>query len=159
KTNWIVTGLAYSPSFKSDRTCFAASVGGLYRSADAGETWTLTPPAEKYLARISLSPDFATDRLAFIIGGMLHPSHDGAATFSAPIYKSRVSGLWCAPGIATTGEAWLISPWAGVAYTTDRGKTWTDSNAGLDEFRPTDLAVSPGFRQDGTLFLTTVGGG
>ena len=53
-----VTGLAISPTFVRDGTCFAATMAGLFRSEDTGERWNRVGDP---LAAQAISPAYARD--------------------------------------------------------------------------------------------------
>jgi len=124
-----VTAVALSPGFATDRTLFAGLLAGIFRSTDAGDSWTaigdgldLRPPhGDLYLAGIALaiSPDFERDQT---------------------LYAGTSSGLYRTPD---RGQSWtrlaLPEPDADLAVT--------------------GLAISPAFADDRTVLVQTEGGG
>jgi photosystem II stability/assembly factor-like uncharacterized protein len=86
QTNLHFLGTLPSPSFHVDRTVFAATFEGLYRSFDGGQSWIWVNVLHPALVRsLALSNRFAEDgRLAVSsYGGGLFGSEDGGQTFTA----------------------------------------------------------------------------
>lgn len=63
-----VNALALSPAFASDRTLFASTAEGVFRSTDAGANWQRADqglPLSPFGYNLTFSPTFATDRTLF----------------------------------------------------------------------------------------------
>ena len=81
------TVLAISPNFATDGTAFAAGAEGLFRSSDAGATWTAVTGApfegRRYVEAVAVSPDFAADGLIIVSlrGKGLYRSTDRGQSF------------------------------------------------------------------------------
>jgi photosystem II stability/assembly factor-like uncharacterized protein len=81
--------MAISPDFAADQTIFASSVAGLFRSQDAGRSWsqlTVNPSlSDVPVNAIGISPSFGEDGVvvASLKGQGLYRSNDGGATFES----------------------------------------------------------------------------
>ena len=81
--------LAISPDYGNDRTLFAGTVAGLFRSVDAGESWSKVDckgcESDWNIAAVAVSPDVANDGIVIISvkGSGILKSTDRGLTFSA----------------------------------------------------------------------------
>ena len=79
--------LAVSPNFPKDQVVFASSMAGLFKSTDAGRSWsrlTVSPSlADVPVNAIGISPDFADDSVIVVSlkGQGLYRSSDGGNAF------------------------------------------------------------------------------
>ena len=147
-----VHAYAFSPDFAADRTVFAATWGGLFRSTDGGENWRwLTrlyggPPGS--IIAVAVAPDYATSGhvLAGRGWGGVGVSRDGGINWTVN-YSVGAGVIAYSPDFASDGMAFAGS-YGGLQKTSDGGITWT-----LVLTQPVfALAVSPQFGTDGTLF-------
>jgi len=80
--------LAVSPSFASDQTVFASSAVGLFKSSDAGRSWskmTVSPSLiDVPVIGVGVSPEFKDDGVVVVSlkGRGLFRSNDGGETFA-----------------------------------------------------------------------------
>ena len=80
--------LAISPNYQGDRTVFAATSEGIWRTVDGGTSWSRLPGAAyggaSYIENIALSPDFGRDRtfLVSVRGKGLFRTEDGGQSFT-----------------------------------------------------------------------------
>jgi photosystem II stability/assembly factor-like uncharacterized protein len=165
RTGGTVTGLALSPSFATDKTAFAATMAGIYRSKDGGASWQpindgLTSP---FTISIAVAPTFADD--GFVLagaraGGLYQTVNGGDEWHPVEIWGQResVQALAISPNYKRDHSAMLGSESAGVFRTTTDGRTWSASNFGLLELGVLALAYSPSFEQDETAFCITTDG-
>lgn len=136
-----------SPSFASDGLVFLLHQGRLWRGESRGERWIDITPlvGDQSIQRVVFSPAFASDRTIF------------AAVVSAPF-----------PGVeALSGnEPSLVSAAnersAGILVSSDAGLSWQPlfgqpEIEGVPYRHVFDLAVSPAFPNDPTLFAYTWG--
>jgi photosystem II stability/assembly factor-like uncharacterized protein len=160
-----VTGLAFSPGFANDRTVFAATMAGVYRSRDAGKSWQpvndgLTSP---FTICVAVSPRFVDDGTVLVgarAGGLYQTSNGGEEWHPVEIWGQResVQAIALSPNFGRDHEALLGSESSGVYRTTTGGKTWSASNFGLLELGILALAYSPSFSDDQTAFCVTTNG-
>ncbi len=107
-----------------------AKQGGLYRSDDAGNTWTLVNDDERYRQRAwYFTHVFADPQNAdtvYVLNTGLFRSNDGGKTFDLlPAPHGDHHGLWIDP---TDPKRIMNSNDGGVTISTDGGKTWTQQN-------------------------------
>jgi len=160
-----VTDLAVSPDFLDDQTVFAATMAGLFRSPDAGQSWRRVgaPLTGLSLTAVAISPDFARDGLVLVAsleGGLLRVTRDGA-TWVAGDFQGRavqVTALAMSPHFARDGLAFAATIAGGVFRSRDRGVTWEPSSFGLLDLDVSALAIAPDFARDETLFAATATG-
>ena len=107
-----------------------AKKGGLYRSDDAGNTWTLVNDDERYRQRAwYFTHVFADPKNAdtvYVLNTGAFRSNDGGKTFSLlPAPHGDHHGLWIDP---TNPQRLFNSNDGGVTISIDGGKTWTQQN-------------------------------
>jgi len=161
-----VIALAFVPG--SGSVAYAwADQAGLYRSGDAGATWTHvfspTDAASWGLQSLAISPDFARDRLMFagFVGAQnFRRSADGGATWH-PSDTGLPPGLVWGSAIALSPDfardrTIFLGTDRGVFRSDDGGVTWAKlANVGLPQAGILSLALSPDFASDpprGALF-------
>lgn len=59
--------MAVSPAFAADRTLFAGTAGGMYRSDDGAQHWTALDPGAANALKIVPSPAYAADQTLFVL--------------------------------------------------------------------------------------------
>ena len=167
-----VKGIAISAQFGVDRTVYAAVHGhGIYRSQDAGATWTrpgFRGMDDLAVMGLSVSPVTSTEIYAWT-GTTLFRSVNGGEKWS-----KRTSGLpsggtgqfldvQFAPDYAASKTLLLATAHRGVFKSTNLGSDW--ESAGLTEWgRIQGVAFSPDYRSSGgdifgTIFASTEHGG
>jgi photosystem II stability/assembly factor-like uncharacterized protein len=125
---------------------------GLWKSVDAGATWTLLPGYERTAQSLLVDPFDPDVVLAGELGVGLFRSEDGGQTWN------QVTGLpfFQVPALAADptrpGRIWLGADERGVFRSLDHGRTWRVSRRGLnashlqaaafDPFRPRTLYVA-----------------
>jgi photosystem II stability/assembly factor-like uncharacterized protein len=99
--------------------------GGVFRSADRGETWVKVNdlcPRPFYFGQIRIDP--SDDRRVYVLGVALHVSRDGGRTFR-PETDTAVHADWHALWIDPKDSDHLIGGSdGGVFLTSDRGRSW-----------------------------------
>jgi len=163
-----ITALALSPRFASDRVVLACTWRtGVHRSRDGGITWEirdqgLSTELESRLGRprpdfrrLALSPEFADDGTVYLAGfNGLSVSVDGGCNWSSleTISVRYVDGLAVSPAHAGDTTLAINTYGAGIYRSDDRGRSWVARNTGLPALRGLDIAFSPGYANDRTLF-------
>ena len=130
-----------SPTFADDGLLLLQADRHLLRSTDAGQTWTTVALAgEKGTEAVAFSPSYATDRT-------IVASIAAIDMRDAPIVR---------PG---TNEP---DTEAGMLLSSDGGASWSPialpSHDGTRVPRVTQIALSPTFAEDGTLFVEALDG-
>lgn len=144
-----VHALAQAPS--EPAVVYAYVVGaGIYRSADAGDTWEPAAPVGEQLpgdlAALAVDPSDPQTVLAGSGSSGVFRSTDGAATFT------RTTD-WGTIGLAYgDDDQVLAATLRGVDLSTDGGRTW-DNLANADAFEGQPLAVAIG--PDGERWVVT----
>ncbi|NER79668.1 MAG: hypothetical protein F6K42_08810 [Leptolyngbya sp. SIO1D8] len=162
--------LVISPDFATDQTLFNTGKQGIYKSADAGNSWDLLTAGTELEAaggaQIEISPDFGNDQTLFVgTRDGLYRTQDGGGTWQ----RLQSQSYGNAPYI----EAIAFSPNYGNDQTvmvSIRGRGLFKSQDGGNTFGPSgnpDLAIarlgyvpsagralqfSPNYAEDNTLF-------
>jgi photosystem II stability/assembly factor-like uncharacterized protein len=101
------------------------ATGGVFRSADRGETWVKLNdlcPRPFYFSQVRIDPN--DDRRVFVLGGGLHASTDGGKTFSAddaPSAHVDLHAMWIDPKDSAHA---VLGTDGGVYFTYDSGRNW-----------------------------------
>jgi photosystem II stability/assembly factor-like uncharacterized protein len=150
-----VKALAISPAFATDRILFAGTGDGLYRSGDGGASWEAVAgyPGLPVLS-LALSSGWP-DHPVLLVGTDLgvYRTTDGGATWARGQGLATLSA-W---PIAFSPSGNLLLTGArnhGVYGSTDTGASWLPMGlqAGGWHYNIPDVAVSPVYATDGTLF-------
>ena len=78
--------LVISPDFINDKTLFNTGMLGIYKSDNAGKSWSLLTDSPEFenlpAAQIAISPNFADDQTLFVASGQgLYRTEDGGQTW------------------------------------------------------------------------------
>jgi hypothetical protein len=126
--------LAVSPNYGSDRTVFAASTEGLYKTVDGGASWqkleSLIDIGNSYVIGMAISPEYANDAtlIVSVKGVGLFRTDDGGEGFVA-IGSSLIADnhaiehIVFSASYAADGTIYASSE-AALFLSTDRGMTW-----------------------------------
>ena len=166
-----VQALAASPTYATDHTLFAGTSGGIYRSDDAGQHWTLlgagpTGPISNTL-KIVPSPAYPSDRTLFLLittvglpgRGVLRSTDDGAS-WQAIWEGAAAQDLVVSPDYASDGLLFLGGAPFGqpqIYRSVDRGDTWLPTDGQPSDLDVFLLVTSPNYAADSTLFATGYG--
>ena len=174
---WVVVALALSPAYAQDATVFVTEgmwpTGyRVHRSTDEGLTWQDKSPAWTDLPTppgLAISPDFATDRTLYVVGGtQTFVSTDGGDTFAQPggwFAAHAVAALAFSPAYPTDDTLFALVPDDGLYKSVDGGTTWNPAGPGV---LLSTFAVSPNYAEepmllavgqaDGQLYVSDDGG-
>ncbi|HYT73956.1 MAG TPA: hypothetical protein VEL79_04335, partial [Vicinamibacterales bacterium] len=150
-----------------------ATGNGVYKSTDAGKTWThLGLPDSQMIAMIDVSPRDPNRVFVAVLGHPYGPnaergifrSTDGGKSFEKVLYKDEYTSgddvridpgdpntvyaaLWQQQQSFTEGGAFgpaADSNSGGIFKSTDGGTTWTELKEGLPDVTQANLALAPG---------------
>ncbi len=150
-----------SPEFASDRTVLMGTEEqGVLRSSDGGTSWSPLNSGlpDSCINALALSPEFGRDRtMVAATGQSIAISADGGESWRLVAAEPEVIlalGIGSpAPASRDSGQVILAGLVAGgILRSADGGKSWEKANQGLAASYLVDLALSPGFETDGTLF-------
>jgi len=164
-----ITSLTISHDFGTDSTIFASTwYEAVFRSDDGGKTWkkygtgvTTDPQADDphfnlpHFRDLRISKTFGKDRTIFL-GGFdgLFKSTDGGDVWTQmeTMSPKPIVGLSLSPGYRTDSTVAIATFLGGPYITDDRGTTWKVINRGLKISKIMDIAISPNFSSDNTMF-------
>jgi photosystem II stability/assembly factor-like uncharacterized protein len=135
------------------RTNDQPDTGGIFRSADRGETWVKVNdlcPRPFYFGQVRVDPN--NGRRVYVAGINLHVSEDGGKTFrpdGALGVHADHHALWIDPA---DSEHLILGCDGGVAYSYDGGQTWEHlKNLPLAQFYAVGLDLRKPYRIYGGL--------
>jgi hypothetical protein len=146
---------------------YAGTVDGIYKSSDAGVTWTKLKGVVAGETLLAISPGFDNDHTIFAgtAGGLLVSNDAGATWTAAPLPSTPVStveAVALSPDFSSDHTLLASVGGVGLFKSTDAGKTFTAVGADLleqnlvisDFTNPTGAAIqfSPAFARDHTIF-------
>ena len=153
-----VTELKIARSGASDYVLFLAPGGGeLYRSSSTQADWTIVlEPSSSMVSVIAVSPDFTQDNTVIVAkstGNLLISTDEGNnwSDIGNPV-GTKIHGIAIAPGGAK--EIFLATS-NGIFYSDDWSKTYTFKSSNLPIGIINNIAVSPNYLFDKTVFCTT----
>jgi photosystem II stability/assembly factor-like uncharacterized protein len=150
QTDKTSTSVAGQGPKKSDKV----ELGGVFRSADKGKTWTKLNdlcPRPFYYGQIRIDPN--DDRRIYVLGIALHVSTDGGQTFSG---GNRAAGahpdhhaLWIDPH---DSDHLVLGNDGGLYFSYDRGATWEHvANLPIGQFYAAGVDMRKPYRVYGGL--------
>lgn len=102
-----------------------SKAGGVFRSDDAGQTWTRVNrlnPRPFYFSQIRVDPE--NDQRLYVLGFMLHVSDDGGKTFREDYFKNVHPDCHALAIDARTPKRLLLGTDGGPYQSYDGGKKW-----------------------------------
>lgn len=159
--NYRVMALAVSPSYASDNTLYAATLGaGLLQSSDGGMQWTdIAGSLGNNVLDVALSPAYSTDHTIFAIdvGGNVFTSSTGGASWTQlPSPGASVVTLAFSPQYALDHTLFAGTMSRGVFKSPTGGTSWKAASLGIPARTPImNLAVSPSYGTDFTVAAGT----
>lgn len=160
-----IRDIAPSPDWGSDPSLWLATMDGVYRTPDGGQTLiTLTTGiTDTFATAIGVSPSFASDQtvLAGTYSGVFRTTNGGqnwSISGGQPGFWRHVEDLAISPAFASDQTAFVVYRYSGVYRTSDGGASWQPVGlSGFDASTPAALSVvvSPDFSSDHTLWAGT----
>lgn len=169
QTPLTTAAVALSPQYRRDGlgpadgkgTLYAGALGGILRSVDGGDTWTVatlpTPPP--YVISIVVSPNYEEDGLAFagtMEDGVFRSWDRGAswAAWNFGLLDLNVYALAISPDFAHD-ETLYAGTESGIFRSTNGGRAWREVPFPMEYAPVLALALSPSFDVDGVIFAGT----
>ena len=156
--------LAISPDYPRDHTVYAVLSGaGLIRSTDGGKMWQAINSGLVYedaaLSDLALAPSFAEDKTLYALFtasrsegiSHLYRSTDGGDNWKTLEEAPSISAFALLPD----GDLLLGTIDGRIHSLRANGLVWEDLTVGLDSMDIYDLAISPGYAQDQTIYAST----
>ena len=157
-----ITSVTFSPKYRVDKTIFAGGESGLFKSVDAGQTWTLLSglPGMDNIAEVAISPDYADDKQLYFtriagdhFDGLFH-SLDAGRTWRRSLGDRAVTAVAFSPDFKADATV-FVGTTEGFLRSTNRGGTWRDANKGLSSQDIGSIVFSPDFMVDKVIFAAT----
>ena len=164
-----ITSLVISPDYKKTSTIFASTwYEAVFRSDDGGKTWkkystgiTTDRQADEFkvphFMDLRISRTFGKDKTFFLAGfDGLFKSTDGGTVWAQMETMSAkpIVCLAISPGYREDSTVAIATSFGGAYITHDKGATWEVINRGLNRAHLWNIAVSPNFSLDNTIFAT-----
>jgi photosystem II stability/assembly factor-like uncharacterized protein len=157
--------LALSPHFNGDRTVFAGTETGLFRSRNGGRSWQdLALPVDDAVLSLALSPGYADDHTVLIGTETqgLFCSRDAGETWQRlgeRLAEEAINGIIVAAAFPTRPDM-LVLLNDTILISHDGGTTWAEAHHGLDLTEGTTSCVAPqGLVAPAPLLVGLVAGG
>jgi photosystem II stability/assembly factor-like uncharacterized protein len=99
--------------------------GGIYRSDDAGASWTRVNPLNPrpfYFSQIRVDPE--NDQRVYVLGYLMHVSDDGGKTFREDAFKKVHADCHALAIDPSRRDRLVLGTDGGVYQSYDAGKTW-----------------------------------
>ncbi|MFN8595273.1 MAG: hypothetical protein U0559_03700 [Anaerolineae bacterium] len=151
-----VHAYAFSPNFASDKTVYAATSRGLYKSTDGGDTWQWLKNAASNpvpgVTKVVLAPDYAASGhlMTSNLYGAVRLSQDFGQTWSNSLIPGSAHDLLYSPNF--TSDHIIFASDFNAYRSADRGLNWTQIVTGS-----TRLMLSPNYVADHTVFAIGTG--
>jgi photosystem II stability/assembly factor-like uncharacterized protein len=151
-----------SPNYAVDQTVYLGTrKGEIFRSLNAGKTFSVINNIHKPIKHIAISPNFKVDRSIFIgTDNAIYKSLDGGQKWKLIANVRGVSGLAVSPNYKLDGIAFYGSEF-GAFKTINHGDNWfklSDANITINDSVEA-ISISPNFETDQTLLITVRGKG
>ena len=136
---------------------FTEGNGALFRRSNTDAQWTQVLNKTNKVAVIAISPDFATDNTLVIASdtGYLRKSTNGGIDWTelGNPTGTIIYDMAIAPGAT---EIFLATPSFGIFHSSDGGNTFVNKGTNLPNEAINNIAVSPNYAIDRTVFCTSL---
>jgi hypothetical protein len=165
-----VSSITFSPAYASDQTILATTQGqGVYMSTNSGANWSPSNSGltDLNVTAMALSPSFAGDNLLWVSTATagVFLSHNRASSWTVtgtvprPLSpQTNVHYTTLAAAKAASGTALFVGMFEGLWNSSNGGTAWTYCDT-IPTRLVRDLALSPNYPNDQTIFVSTYGGG
>ncbi len=150
---------------ETERCLLAGGIGGVLRSLDGGQTWSVfeAPAPPPVFSSLAFSPWFAADGLAFagtLEDGVFRTEDRGRtwAAWNFGLLDLAVLDIAATPpgsGNLRADNTLFVATETGVFRSTNGGRAWRETAFSSDLSATICLAVSPDFATDQCLFAGT----
>jgi photosystem II stability/assembly factor-like uncharacterized protein len=157
-----VAALALSPNYSIDHTVFAGLRGqGVYRTTDGGDSWQQISPSGWVVVALIISPAYATDQTVFVTVGLPTAGYDVYRSTDEGSSWQDVTPDWSvlphAPGLAISSnfaadKTVYILAGSQTYLSNNGGDTFVQAGGWFETHEVVDLAFSPAYATDQTLF-------
>jgi len=165
----VITSIVFSPNYVIDKTVFAGIDGGILKSSDNGQSWTMvyswgvlySGSDNDHVYALGISPQYESDGTIIFAKGhnesILLKSTDRGQTWvqinlnnSWGYYRSIVFS----PNYSSDGNIFAGSLY-GIQKSTDNGQTW---NSIVSAPTVNAIGISPSYNSDHTIFVANSDG-
>jgi len=165
----VITSIVFSPNYVIDKTVFAGVDGGILKSSDNGQSWTMvyswgvlySGSDNDHVYALGISPQYESDGTIIFAKGhnesILLKSTDRGQTWvqinlnnSWGYYQSIVFS----PNYSSDGNIFAGSLY-GIQKSTDNGQTW---NSIVSAPTVNAIGISPSYNSDHTIFVANSDG-
>jgi photosystem II stability/assembly factor-like uncharacterized protein len=167
-----ITSIALSPHFRTDSTIFVSTwYSGVFRSEDNGETWgkysnglTTNRQADTvqfkspHFSQLRISRSFPEDRTIFLAGydGLFTSADAGNQWVELKTLSDNIIMALAISPLSKNTSTMAMSTLLDGAYVSHAQEaTWRKINRGLHDSHLLDIAFSPNFASDGTIFTVS----
>jgi hypothetical protein len=163
-TGYLLDALTFSPAFAQDGVILTQAANGLFRSANRGTTWSKVLDLGPSPFEVVFTPDYPRNgQMHLLQDRILYQSSDRGQHWQAlppaPWDDSDEVRLLVSPAFAEdrTLLAWTRA--GRIFQSRDRGRSWRSIVDGLPSVNIRQVALSPGYANDGLIYVLPFGPG